>query len=67
MCFRFLLKERYHDDVGKFRYVVTSLPSREIRDVTNGDVVLRSEMAKHHSRCTVVKLTSAYLNLDTDS
>ena len=54
-------------NVGRFRYVVTPLPSRKFCDVTNGDVATCSEMAKHHSRRTVVKLTSAYVNLDTDS
>ena len=63
-CSELMLKERYHDNVCKFRLVVTSLPSREIRDVTNGGVRLRSEMAKHCSRCSVVKLMSAYLTLE---
>ena len=55
------------NDVGKFRYVVTPLPSREIRDVTNGSVTKRSESGKHDSRRTVVKLTTAYLTLVTHS
>ena len=53
-------------NVGKFRDVVTALPSRGFCDVTNGNVLIRSERAKHLSRRTVVKLTSAYLNLDRD-
>ena len=40
--------------VGNFRYVVTTLPSRNIHDVTNGNVTKCSESAKHHSRRTVV-------------
>ena len=38
-----------------------------IRDLTNGDVQIRSESAKHLSHCTIVKFTSAYLRLTTDS
>ena len=55
------------NDVGKFRHVVTPIPSREIRDVTNGNVTKRSESAKHLSRRTVVKLTTAYFTLVTHS
>ena len=53
-------------DVGNY-YVVTILRSRDIRDVTNEAVLVRSESRKHLSRCTVVKLTAAYLTLVTDS
>ena len=48
-------------------YVVTARRSRNIRDVTNGNVTKRSECAKHVSRRTVVKLTTAYFRLETDS
>ena len=60
-----MLKERYHNDIDKFRYVVMSLPSRKICDVTNEDVRLRSEMAKHSSHCSVVKLMTGYFTLET--
>ena len=54
-------------NVGNLLIVVTPLPSRHIRDVTNADVSKRSEREKHLSRRTVVKLTSAYVRLTTDS
>ena len=54
-------------NVGKFRYVVTLLASRDIHDVTNRNVPIHSESAKQRSRRTVVKLRSAFLNMDTDS
>ena len=57
------LKRRYHDDVAENCYVVTARHSCEFRDVTNGNVQIRSEIAKQLSRCTVVKLTMAYLTL----
>ena len=34
---------------GPDPYVVIARPSREIRDVTNGDVQIRPERAKHRS------------------
>ena len=61
------LKGGYHDDAAENGYVVTSRHSREIRDVTNQYVPIRSESAKHPSRRTVVKLTAAYVMLVTRS
>ena len=55
------------NEVGTFRYVVTTFPSREICDVNNGNVPKRSECGKHVSRRPVVKLTAAYLTLVIDS
>ena len=63
----YCLKERCHEAAAENGYVVTVRHSREIHDVTNGDVQIRSEMAKHRSRRTVVKLTTAYFMLETDS
>ena len=61
------LKEWSHDvTIGKL-INVTAQRRRQTRDVTNQDVTKRSESAKHLSQHTVVKLMSAYLNLDTDS
>ena len=47
-------------------YVVTAQQWRQICDVTNAGVGWRSERGKHPSRCTVVKLTTAYLTMVTD-
>ena len=44
-------------------YVVTAHDSHDFRDLTNADVGLHSESAKHPSRRTVVKLTAAYFML----
>ena len=63
----FPLKGGYHDDYGEKSYVVSTRPARQFRDVTSGDVLKRSELAKHLSRRTVVKLTAAYIRLVTDS
>ena len=41
------LKRRYHEAAAENGYVVTVQQSRKICDVTNGDVQIRSEMAKH--------------------
>ena len=61
------LKGGYHDDVAENGYVVTARHSRKIRDVTNGDVQICSEMAKQGPRRTVVKLMTADFRLETDS
>ena len=60
-------KNAYVRGVAENGYVVTARHSREFRDVTNGNVQIRSESAKQCSRCTVVKLTMAYFTLDTHS
>ena len=57
----------YHNDAAENGYVVTAQNSRKIRDVTNGGVTKRSEMAKLRSRRTLVKLTAAYVRLVTCS
>ena len=57
----------YHEENARNWSVVTPHCSRHIRDVTNQDVPIRSESAKHCSRPTVVKLTAVYVMLVTRS
>ena len=46
-------------------YVVTAWQAHQFHDVANGNIKLCSKSAKQRSRLTVVKLTSAYLEVDT--
>ena len=55
------LQRGYHDDAAENGYVVTAWHSRHIHEVTNRNVIIRSESEKQHSRRTVVKLKAAYL------
>ena len=59
------LKRHYHDEAAKNGYIVTAAHSREICDVTNEDVLILLKWL--FSRHTVVKLTTEYFMLETDS